>query len=102
MNQTAAPPPEQVSAALLAEKGNWAELLSPALRRPLVVGILLVIFQQVTGINVFIYFGTTIFKNMSASTGVEAGMLQQIIVGGASACATLVAIATVDKWGRKP
>jgi sugar porter (SP) family MFS transporter len=91
-----------IQTALLAEKGNWAELFSPALRRPLLVGILLAIFQQVTGINVFIYFGTTIFKNMSDSTGVAAGMLQQMIVGGASACATLVAIATVDKWGRKP
>jgi sugar porter (SP) family MFS transporter len=91
-----------IQASLLVEKGDWAELFSPDLRLPLLVGILLAIFQQVTGINVFIYFGTTIFKNMSASTGVEAGMLQQIVVGGASACATLIAIATVDKWGRKP
>ncbi|HTL58081.1 MAG TPA: sugar porter family MFS transporter [Candidatus Limnocylindrales bacterium] len=91
-----------IHTVLLAEKATWTELFSPALRRPLLVGILLAIFQQVTGINVFIYFGTTIFKNMSGSTGVEAGMLQQIIVGGASAAATLVAIATVDKWGRKP
>ena len=66
------------------------------------MGILLAILQQVTGINVFLYFGTTIFKTMSASTGVEAGMLQQIIIGGASALSTVVAIATVDKWGRKP
>jgi sugar porter (SP) family MFS transporter len=88
--------------SLSAEKGNWAELFSRALRRPLVVGILLAILQQVTGINVFLYFGTTIFKNMSASTGVDAGMLQQIIVGGASALSTVVAIASVDKWGRKP
>jgi len=29
-------------------------------------------------------------------------MLQQIIIGGASALSTVVAIATVDKWGRKP
>ena len=63
---------------------------------------MLAILQQVTGINVFLYFGTTIFKTMSASTGVAAGMLQQLIVGGASALSTLVAIATVDKWGRKP
>ena len=91
-----------INAALGAEKGTWTELLSPALRRPLVAGVLLAIFQQVTGINVFIYFGTTIFRNLSASTGVEAGMLQQIVVGGASAGATLIAIATVDKWGRKP
>lgn len=88
--------------ALSGEKGNWAELFSRTLRLPLIVGILLAILQQVTGINVFLYFGTTIFKNMSASTGVDAGMLQQIIVGGASALSTVVAIATVDKWGRKP
>ena len=88
--------------ALSAERGNWAELFSRALRLPLVAGILLAILQQVTGINVFLYFGTTIFKNLSASTGVDAGMLQQIVIGGASALSTVVAIATVDKWGRKP
>ena len=88
--------------ALSAERGNWSELFSPALRRPLVVGVLLAILQQVTGINVFLYFGTTIFENMSASTGVDAGMLQQIVVGAASALSTVVAIVTVDRWGRKP
>jgi SP family xylose:H+ symportor-like MFS transporter len=91
-----------IRAALSAEKGNWSEVFSRALRRPLTVGILLAVLQQVTGINVFLYFGTTIFKNMSASTGVDAGMLQQIVIGGASALSTVVAIATVDKWGRKP
>ena len=88
--------------ALSADRGNWAELFSRALRLPLAVGILLAILQQVTGINVFLYFGTTIFKNLSASTGVDSGMLQQIVIGGASALSTFVAIATVDKWGRKP
>jgi len=92
----------EIRAALATEAGDWSELLSPGLRRPVAIGILLAILQQVTGINVFIYFGTTIFRNMSASTGVEAGMLEQIIVGGASALATLAAIATVDRWGRKP
>lgn len=87
---------------LSVEAGTWSELFSRTLRRPLVVGILLAILQQVTGINVFLYFGTTIFKTMSASTGVDAGMLQQIVVGGASALSTVVAIATVDFWGRKP
>ena len=91
-----------IRAALSAERGNWSELFSRALRLPLIVGILLAVLQQVTGINVFLYFGTTIFKNMSASTGVEAGMLQQIVIGGASTLSTVVAIATVDKWGRKP
>jgi sugar porter (SP) family MFS transporter len=91
-----------IRATLSVERGNWAELFSRNLRLPLVVGILVAILQQVTGINVFLYFGTTIFKNMSASTGVNAGMLQQIVIGGASALSTIVAIASVDKWGRRP
>lgn len=91
-----------IRASLAGEKGAWSDLFSRELRLPLAVGIALAILQQVTGINVFLYFGTTIFKNMSASTGVDAGMLQQIVIGGASALSTVVAIATVDKWGRKP
>ena len=91
-----------IRSTLSVERGAWADLFSRALRLPLLAGILLAILQQVTGINVFLYFGTTIFKNMSASTGVDAGMLQQIVIGGASTLSTIVAIATVDKWGRKP
>jgi sugar porter (SP) family MFS transporter len=91
-----------IQAALAAEKGTWGEVFSPKLRRPLLVGIALAILQQVTGINVFLYFGATIFKNMSTQTGVDAGLLQQIVINGAGVLFTLIAIATVDKWGRKP
>ncbi|MBI5396687.1 MAG: sugar porter family MFS transporter [Verrucomicrobia bacterium] len=91
-----------IKAALSQEKGTWGELFSRTLRLPLLVGIALAILQQVTGINVFMYFGATIFKNMSASTGVDAGLLQQFIINGSGVVFTLIAIATVDKWGRKP
>lgn len=88
--------------SLGGEQGTWKELFSPSLRVPLVLGILLAILQQVTGINVFMYFGTTIFENMSAKTGIEVGMLNQAIIGGSGVIFTLIAIATVDRWGRKP
>lgn len=91
-----------IRAALAQEKGTWGELFSRTLRLPLLVGIALAILQQVTGINVFMYFGATIFKNLSASTGVDAGLLQQFIINGSGVVFTLIAIATVDKWGRKP
>lgn len=91
-----------IRAALAQERGTWSELFTPALRRPLLVGIGLAILQQVTGINVFMYFGATIFKSLSSSTGVDAGLLQQVIINGAGVLFTLVAIATVDHWGRKP
>lgn len=91
-----------IETMLSQEKGTWGELFSAKLRLPLVIGVLLAILQQVTGINVFLYFGATIFKTLSASTNVDAGLLQQIIINGTGIFFTAVAIATVDKWGRKP
>lgn len=91
-----------IKESLAGEQGTWGELLSPRLRVPLILGIVLAILQQVTGINVFMYFGTTIFNNMSAERGIDAGMLAQAIIGGSGVLFTLIAIAFVDKWGRKP
>jgi sugar porter (SP) family MFS transporter len=91
-----------IRASLSREQGGWRELFSARLRLPLLIGVLLAVLQQITGINVFLYFGATIFKTMSASTGVDAGLLQQFIINGAGVFFTLIAIATVDKWGRKP
>jgi sugar porter (SP) family MFS transporter len=91
-----------IRAALSQEKGTWGELFSRSLRVPLIVGITLAILQQVTGINVFMYFGATIFKTMSDSVQLDAGLLQQIIINGSGVLFTLIAIATVDHWGRKP
>jgi sugar porter (SP) family MFS transporter len=91
-----------IRASLARERGTWGELLSPRLRRPLAIGVALAVLQQVTGINVFMYFGATIFKTMSQSTGVDAGLLQQIVINGSGVLFTVIAMATVDRWGRKP
>jgi sugar porter (SP) family MFS transporter len=91
-----------IRAALADEKGTWGELFSKRLRLPLALGIALAVLQQVTGINVFLYFGATIFKTMSQSTGVDAGLLQQIVINGAGVLFTLIAIASVDRFGRRP
>ena len=93
---------DSIKAALSQEQGTWGELFSARLRLPLFIGVALAILQQVTGINVFLYFGATIFKTMSANTGVDAGLLTQIIINGAGVLFTVIAIATVDKWGRRP
>jgi SP family xylose:H+ symportor-like MFS transporter len=91
-----------IKAAISLEQSTWGALFSRQLRRPLCLGIALAVLQQVTGINVFMYFGATIFKNMSASTGVDAGLLQQVMINGACVLFTVIAIVTVDRWGRRP
>lgn len=64
------------------------------------VGIMLSVFQQFVGINVVLYYAGNIFRNMGAST--DSSLLQTIIVGAVNLAFTVVAILTVDKFGRKP
>lgn len=66
----------------------------------IIVGILLSFFQQAVGINVVLYYAPEIFRNMGAATDIS--LLQTIIVGIVNLLFTCVAIATVDKFGRKP
>ncbi|HLF35845.1 MAG TPA: D-xylose transporter XylE [Cyclobacteriaceae bacterium] len=66
----------------------------------IVTGILLSIFQQFVGINVVLYYAPEIFRNMGNQT--DTSLLQTIIVGTVNLFFTLVAIYTVDRFGRKP
>ena len=66
----------------------------------IMVGILLSGFQQFVGINVVLYYAPEIFKTMGAAT--DAALLQQIVVGAVNLSFTVLAIFTVDKFGRRP
>ncbi|MDR0814190.1 MAG: D-xylose transporter XylE [Bacteroidales bacterium] len=65
-----------------------------------VAGLLLSAFQQLVGIQVMLYYAPEIFKSMGQST--DSAMLQTVLVGVVNVAFTLVAIFTVDKFGRKP
>ncbi len=64
------------------------------------IGIALSVFQQFVGINVVLYYAGNIFRNMGAST--NSSLMQTIIVGIINLTFTVVAIFTVDRFGRKP
>jgi len=66
----------------------------------IVAGILLSAFQQFVGINAVLYYAPLMFKNLGAST--DSALWQTVIVGLANVIFTVVAIATVDRLGRKP
>jgi SP family xylose:H+ symportor-like MFS transporter len=87
--------------ATLAEKAeSLAALFAPGMRVALVIGIALAILQQITGINVFMYYAPEIFKQVGAGT--DTALLQTVIVGAFNVTFTVVAIWTVDRIGRKP
>ncbi|MDR1783728.1 MAG: D-xylose transporter XylE [Dysgonamonadaceae bacterium] len=64
-----------------------------------VIGILLSVFQQAIGINAVLYYAPRIFESAGAEGG---GMMQTVIMGVVNIVFTVVAIVTVDRFGRKP
>ncbi|WP_211162861.1 sugar porter family MFS transporter [Alteromonas ponticola] len=67
----------------------------------LFLGVMLSVFQQVTGINAILYYGAEIFSN-ALGYGPEDALKQQLWLGAVNFAFTFVAIFTVDRWGRKP
>ncbi|WP_245960897.1 MULTISPECIES: D-xylose transporter XylE [Sinobaca] len=66
----------------------------------IVIGILLSVFQQFVGINVALYYAPRIFESMGAAR--DASLFQTIVMGLVNVIFTIIAIVTVDKFGRKP
>jgi len=85
---------------VLREKHMPSGLLAPGVKPVLLIGVALAVLQQVTGINVFLYYAPEIFKRLGS--GVNAALLQTIIVGAVNMLFTVIAIQTVDAVGRKP
>jgi sugar porter (SP) family MFS transporter len=82
------------------EEAGYRELLAPWVRPMLVVGVGLAVFQQFVGINTVIYYAPTIIK----STGLAdvASVLATVGIGVVNVLMTIVAIAMIDRVGRKP
>ncbi|GAB3926071.1 sugar porter family MFS transporter [Mucilaginibacter myungsuensis] len=81
-------------------EGSYKEIFAPNMRRALLIGILLPLFSQFSGINAIIYYGPSILSN--AGISLSNSLISQIIFGTANMLFTLVAIWKVDSWGRRP
>ena len=62
------------------------------------IGVMLSVFQQVVGINAVLYYAPRIFGDM----GMTDPMFNTVMMGVVNILFTLVAILTVERWGRKP
>jgi sugar porter (SP) family MFS transporter len=82
------------------ESGSLRQLFLPGMQIVLIMGIVLAILQQVTGINAVLYYAPEIFKNLGAKT--ETALLQTVVVGAVNISFTVIAIWTVDRFGRRP
>lgn len=89
-----------IKSTITQEKGSYKEIFAPAMRKPLLIGLLLPLFSQFSGINAVIYYGPRILSD--AGINITNALLGQIIFGIANFLFTLIAIWKVDKMGRRP
>jgi MFS family permease len=82
--------------------GRTARLFAPGLRRPLVIAVVLAVLQQVTGINTILFYGSVIFTEQMGSHSQVSALWANVIIGGVNFACTLVALAIIDRIGRKP
>ncbi|GKU95346.1 hypothetical protein SLEP1_g8717 [Rubroshorea leprosula] len=80
-------------------KHPWATLFSRKYRPQLTFAFAIPGFQQLTGMNVFVFYCPVLFKSMGF--GNNAALLSSVITSIVNAVATLVSIMTVDKIGRR-
>lgn len=92
---------DRIKKELAEEKTGWKELFAPDVKPMLVIGVLLAVFQQVTGINTVIYYAPTIFQ-LAGFFSASAAIFATVGVGAVNVIVTLVALMLIDRLGRRP
>ncbi len=82
-------------------KGEKPSIFSKSLLPIIIIGTILSVLQQFTGINAVLYYGADIFEQ-ALGFGKEDILLQQILLATVNLVFTFIAMFTVDKLGRKP
>ncbi|CAN6457777.1 unnamed protein product [Victoria cruziana] len=80
-------------------KHPWANIMKRKYRPQLVMALAIPFFQQLTGINVIMFYAPVLFKTIGF--GDNASLMSAVITGVVNVVATLVSIALVDRYGRR-
>jgi SP family galactose:H+ symporter-like MFS transporter len=85
-----------------ADRASWGEVFAQSVRKPLMVGVGLAVAQQITGINAIIYYADSIFAKAGFSTPADQAAATTWAIGAVNVLATFIAVAYVDRFGRRP
>ncbi len=91
----------ETSTQKAVSKKSWLVLFNPTFRKALIAGVSLSVFQQITGINVVIYFAPKIFEEVGFKAA-ETAIFATLGIGIINVIATLIAVKLIDKVGRRP
>ena len=82
------------------QKVKWTDILKPSLRFIMVVGLVVGILQQITGINAIYFYATSIFKQ--TGIGTDAAFSSGILLSSVTVIFTFIAMYLIDRAGRRP
>lgn len=93
----------EVHASIAADantaKGRLKDLFHPSMKLVLAIGISVGVLQQITGINSVFFYAPMIFEQ--SGIGTNASFMQAVLVGLVNLVFTLVAMAMIDRIGRR-
>lgn len=92
----------EIQEAIASERGSLGELFKPGLRRPLIIAVALAVLQQITGINTILFYGSLIFIEKVAAQTAASALWANVMIGFVNLVSTVVALAVIDRIGRKP
>jgi len=80
-------------------KSDWSLLFQPGILKAVIIGVCIAILGQFMGVNAVLYYGPSIFENAGLSGGDS--LFYQVLVGVVNTLTTILALAIIDKVGRK-
>ena len=90
----------EIRQVISKEGGSFRELFGRELRPAMIIGISLAVLSQFSGINAIIYYGPEILNEAGFTLGDALG--GQVTIGLVNVIFTFIAIATIDRFGRRP
>ena len=91
---------KNINSEKIVSKVKIKDLLKPSLRFILMVGLVVGVLQQITGINAVYFYATSIFKQ--TGIGTDASFSSGVLLSTISVIFTFVAIYLIDRMGRRP
>ena len=92
---------QELRAVTQTDSLSFGDLFAQRFRRPLLIGVLLAIFQQITGVNTIIYYTPTILQ-MAGFQSASSAILATALVGTVNLGATIISLLLLDRVGRRP
>lgn len=91
---------DSISAESNKQRLPIGQLFRPAMKLVMTIGISVAVLQQITGINAVFFYAPMIFEQ--SGIGTDASFMQAVLVGLVNLVFTIIAMALIDRLGRRP